>query len=101
MSQLCINSKTEARQVSGANKGTTDTMLPWLEKLLLLQGVNISHVPAFSTSFLPGGSCSPQQLLSAAPDGCDFSKEGTQGHWQHPRKWNSLRKVEELAPKTN
>lgn len=51
-------------------------------------------------SFLRG-SCSPQQLLSAALDGCDFSQGGTQGHWQHPRKWNSLGKAEELAPKTN
>lgn len=52
MSQLCINSKAEVRQVSGANKGTIDTVLPWPGKILLLQGVNISHAPAFPTSFL-------------------------------------------------
>lgn len=46
-------------------------------------------------------SLPPSWGILLSPDGCDLSKEGTQGHWQHPSKWNSLRKAEQLAPKTN
>lgn len=62
MSQLCIYSGAGARQVLGANKGTTDTALPWPEKLFFLQGVNISRAP--TVPHLPPPQAAAQVPLS-------------------------------------
>lgn len=78
MSQLCINSRAEARQVSGANKGTADTTLPCPERLLFLQGVNIACAPPIP-HFPPSQGAGWVSLSPPAPDECGFPQGGTAG----------------------